>query len=149
MQPRDELGLELLRRSGRLVVKARGSSMLPFLRDGDVAHVRAATGGEVRIGDVVCYEPRPGRLVLHRVVKRSRERVVVKGDALDGVDELPAREILGKVVAVERHGRLTRLDSRVARWVSRVIVVLSPVLPRLLSLGVRVRRLLRRSPWAS
>lgn len=123
--------------------------MLPFLRDGDVAHVRATAGGEVRIGDVVCYEPWPGRLVLHRVVKRAPERVVVKGDALDVVDELPAREILGKVVAIERCGRITWLDSRVARWGSRVIVVLSPVLPRLLPLGLRVRRLFRRGPWVS
>lgn len=135
----DDLAAQLLRRGGRLRIKARGGSMIPFLWDGDVALVTPAAGKEVDVGDVVCYERPPGRLILHRVVARDRDRVVAKGDALAFTEVIDRGQLLGKVVAVERHGRVRRLDTRAARWRNRAIAAISPVLPRLLTLALRLR----------
>ena len=82
MRSGDDLAADLLRRGGPLRIKARGASMVPFLWDGDVVLVVPSTGTEVGVGDVICYETSPGRLFLHRVIERRRERFVAKGDAL-------------------------------------------------------------------
>jgi hypothetical protein len=143
MHPTDELAAEVLRRGMPLRIKARGGSMIPFLWDGDVALVTPTAGAQIGVGDVICYEAPPGRLFLHRVIERQREWFVAKGDALTFPEIIDPPQLLGKVVAIERHGRIRRLDTRVARWRNRAIVVLSPLLSRLLPLAIRVRRIWR------
>ena len=143
MRSVDDLAAQLLRRGDRLRIKARGGSMVPFLRDGDVALVTPTAGSEVGVGDVVCYEMPPGRLYLHRVIARDRDRVVAKGDALPFTEVVERVQLLGTVVAIERHGRVRRLDTRTAQWRNRAIASLSPALPRALALAGRLRRLWR------
>ena len=115
--------------------------MLPFLRDGDLLLVSPVASSEIVVGDVLCYEKSPGRLFLHRVIKRAGEQFVTKGDALDFTDMIFREEVLGKVITVERRGRVRRLDTPWARWRNRAIVFLSPLLPSLLHLAFPVRRL--------
>jgi hypothetical protein len=143
MRSVDDLAAQLLRRGKGLRIKARGGSMVPFLRDGDVALVTPTAGSEVGVGDVVCYEMPPGRLYLHRVIARDRDRVVAKGDALPFTEVVERAQLLGTVVAIERHGRVRRLDTRTAQWRNRAIASLSPALPRALALAGRLRRLWR------
>ena len=122
-------------------IKARGGSMIPFIWDGDVVLVSPAGAAEIRVGDVICYEPAPGRLLLHRVVRRSNGQLVAKGDALPFTERVPQEQVLGKAVAIERGGRLRRLDA--TRWRNRAIALLSPFLSGLLPLAVRMSRLWR------
>jgi signal peptidase I len=138
--PANELAAEVLRQGGSLRIKARGGSMLPFLREGDVALVVPAAGMEIGVGDVICYETAPGRLFVHRVIERKRDRFVAKGDALRVTDVLERRQLVGKVVAIERRGRLTRLDTRASQWSSRAVALLSPLLPPLVSVAIQARR---------
>jgi len=142
VRPVDELAADLLRRGTPLRIKARGGSMTPFVRDGDVALVTPAAG-HVGIGDVICYETPAGKLLLHRLIARDGDRLVAKGDALAFAEILDRTRLLGKVVAVERHGTVKRFDTRVAQWRNRVIAVLSPCVPPLLLLALGVRRLWR------
>jgi hypothetical protein len=143
MRPVDELAVHLLRRGARLRIKARGGSMMPFLWDGDVALVTPTEGKEVGVGDVICYETPPGKLFLHRVIARDRDRFVAKGDALAFTEVIDRAQLLGKVVAVERHGKVRRFDTRTGRWRNRAIASLSPFFPRLLPLALRLRRVWR------
>lgn len=138
--PVEDLAVRLLRRGGRLRIKARGGSMVPFFRDGDVALVSPATGRDVDVGDVICYEAPPGRLCLHRVIARHRERLVAKGDALAFTEVIDRAQLLGRVVAVERHGQIRRLDTRAGRWRNRAIAFISPWLPWLLPAAAPLRR---------
>jgi len=140
MRSVDDLAAQLLRRGKRLRIKARGGSMVPFLRDGDVALVTPTAGSEVGVGDVVCYEMPPGRLYLHRVIARDRDRVVAKGDALGSRELVQFTQLLGKAIGLERQGTVRRLDTRVARWRNRTIAAVSPLLPALLFLALRLRR---------
>src|SRR5712664_4034589 len=100
MAPVDELAVELLRRGGPLRIKARGASMLPFVRDGDIVFVTPTAKG-IDIGDIVCYETAPGRLCLHRLIRRDGDRFVAKGDALSFTEVIEPTQLLGKVVAFE------------------------------------------------
>lgn len=143
MRPVEDLAAQLLRRGGPLRIKARGGSMLPFLWDGDIALVTPAGTADVAVGDVICYETPPGRLFLHRLVERTRDRFVAKGDALTFPDVIDRRQLLGKVIAIERRGRIKRLDTRAAGCRNRAIASLSPFLPPLLPLAIGLRRVWR------
>jgi hypothetical protein len=138
--PHEELAAESLRRGNTVRLRARGGSMLPFLRDGDLLEIRPASGAEVRIGDVICYEPPSGGLCLHRVIAREERGLVTRGDALTYVDTVAAGALLGRVIARERRGRRRDLDTAGARRRGRLIAVLAPATARLLPLARWLRR---------
>lgn len=102
-----DLAAETLRRTGRLRLRAQGSSMLPAICPGDVLRVKRVVLDRVECGDVVLYQ-RDGRFFAHRVVGRRPGTLVTRGDALDRDDEaIDARHYLGRVEALERgRGRL-------------------------------------------
>jgi hypothetical protein len=121
--------------------------MLPFLRHGDVLHVRPLPAAAVRVGDVICYAPAPGRLHLHRVVARDERGFVTRGDALPYVEDVPAASLLGRVIACERAGRVRRLDTTAAARRARVITATAPLLAHALPLArvlARTVRMVRR-----
>lgn len=136
----EDLAARSLRQGNALRVRARGDSMLPFLLHGDVVLIRPVPLDEVRAGDVVCYEPCHGRLLVHRVVERHETRAVVRGDALAWADVVPLSAILGRAVSIERGGQTKRLDTRPARWTSRFAALASPALARLLPAALGLRR---------
>lgn len=109
-----------LGQTGRVRFRARGTSMEPALRDGDLVSVVRAHPDRIGVGDVICYEPEPGRLVLHRVVARGATYFVTRGDALGWVERVPFARVLGQVTAVERRGRLGRIVARLARFTRRL-----------------------------
>lgn len=84
---------------------ARGQSMTPFVRDGDVLTVVPLGSTQPRRGDVVaCIDPaRAAGVVVHRVVSATAAGYVLQGDALqepDGVYRL--EQILGLVREITR-----------------------------------------------
>jgi hypothetical protein len=135
--------VQSLRRGNALRLRARGGSMLPFLRDGDLLRVEPAAVAGLGIGDVICYEPPAGGLCLHRVVAREKRGFVTRGDALAYVETVPDAAVLGVVTAVERRGRVRRLRTPAARWRGRLIARTAPAVARLLPLARSLRRALR------
>jgi hypothetical protein len=91
--------------------EARGSSMYPAVRDGDVVTVAPLAADGPRTGDVVAFvHAATGGVRLHRVVGVAAGRFLVKGDnalASDGAVDRDA--LLGLVVGLERGGRPRRL----------------------------------------
>ena len=87
--------------------EARGTSMAPFIRDGDIVTVRPVRERPLRKGDVVAFaEPSTNKLYVHRIIRASGGRCAIKGDNLpeaDGV--IPSSCIVGVVAKVERGGR--------------------------------------------
>ena len=136
----EDLAASFLRDGHLLRVRARGDSMLPFLHHGDVLHVRPLPAAAVRVGDVICYTPSPGRLHLHRVVARAARGFLTRGDALPYVEDVPAARLLGRVIARERGGRLRRLDTPAAARRARLIVAAAPLVARCLPLARTLRR---------
>ncbi len=128
---------ELLRaaieRGVPLRTRARGFSMSPFIRDGDVLTIAPVDGCALRIGRVVAFvQPRSGRLAVHRVIARVDAGWLVRGDNCpepDGV--VPRADILGALIRVERDGRHTRLglgaEGRLIAWLQRAQVLMRAV----------------------
>lgn len=62
-----------------VTLRVRGNSMRPFL-ESSRDQVLLAPFSTVNVGDVVLAEISPGHFVLHRVIARNGDRLVLKGD---------------------------------------------------------------------
>jgi hypothetical protein len=87
--------------------RAKGFSMTPFIKDGDVITVSPLTGVLPCLGDVVAFtQPETGRLAVHRIVGKKGRYFLLKGDNIySGQDAVPQKNLLGFVKIVERNGK--------------------------------------------
>lgn len=87
---------------------AKGLSMFPFIRDGDVITVSPLNRSLPSIGDVVAFNhPLDKRIVVHRVVGRSTKGyLIIKGDNVKKPDgNILINYVVGRVSKVQRNGR--------------------------------------------
>ena len=92
--------------------RAGGSSMAPFIRDGDVILVSPLRDDSPGVGEVVAFlHPETEKLVVHRVIGRREAGCLIQGDNAEGrtADLVSPRNVLGRVTRVERGGRNVRL----------------------------------------
>ena len=116
-----EMLAELIERSGGMRLRARGTSMRPFISDGDVIHISRRTADELRIGDIAACV-RDNGLVVHRLVGK-RHGLVLKGDALGAPDApLESDSLLGAVTAVETSRGTIDLTRRRARYINLFVM---------------------------
>lgn len=99
----------LLRTHGHYAYTPRGSSMQPYIQDGESIFVAAAEAGEIQPGEVLLYwtpgpTPHDDQLTCHRLVATrrtgGRQRMYTKGDHASGIGRFDDRrhaEVLGKV----------------------------------------------------
>lgn len=116
-----ETAIELWRQSGtEHYISVRGTSMLPFLRDGDQVLVEHNLSN-LRRGDIVVFQ-NDSELITHRVLQVRPEAnegitVLTKGDNRLRPDPLVnGEDIVGRVRAVRRGVREMPLDTRSWRW---------------------------------
>lgn len=126
-----------LQRGAHARLTVSGSSMLPFMRQGDVVEL-APVAAMPQNGALVLLRRDEGTYVLHRVVRVSTDRFWLLGDA-QTVCEGPftQRHIVANIVAAWRGG--TAIVLRPPTW--RLWYWLRPLRPALLRWGARVRRL--------
>ena len=140
----DELCAELLCAGVAVRFTARGPSMVPAIRDGEVVTVEPTRPRDVAFGDVVLYASRRG-LTAHRVVgtlQGPEPAFRARGDAPGSTEELVRGEqLLGRVRQVERRGRATDVAPR--PWTARIALRLG-IRAVLRQLATRARRL-----WAA
>lgn len=122
---------QILSMGSGLRIKAHGWSMYPFIRHGDVIEVEPVEASAVRVGDVVLCRDEGGRFVAHRVVKMGSEgppgTLVTKGDWTPRADPLVyPQQVLGRVVAIERGGKRTTLNTHWQRLIRVLWARISP-----------------------
>jgi signal peptidase I len=104
-----------LERSGRVALLVQGTSMLPWVRPGDIARIRKVSMDAIRCGDVVLF-CRENHLFVHRIVEKggalNAAAFRAKGDAHPTCDGLvEQQELLGRAVRIYRGGRRIDLDA--------------------------------------
>ena len=110
----------------RHTISISGHSMLPMIHDGDRVLVTHGCAG-VRQGDVIVFRLN-GLLVAHRVlhIKGGADgpKFVTKGDSTGQVDpHVSDREIVGRVLAIERGGQHISLETFLWRTLGWSIAV--------------------------
>ncbi|MDR0795871.1 MAG: S24/S26 family peptidase [Tannerella sp.] len=108
----------LLDEGKQVRIPVKGSSMRPFLSDGDAVELIAVNGKSIHWGAIVLayFE---GRMVLHRVVRKKKDNVWLMGDAHSRYRE---KITVGDVWAITgtayRSGKVLKLDSFAQRCAS-------------------------------
>jgi signal peptidase len=139
----EELAVQLLKAGHALRFRARGSSMYPLVRDGDILEVYPVRHALIDVGDVVLYRSPHSGVVVHRVVDlRTHEGnaiLLLKGDSARTTDpQVQESQVLGRVVSIDRWGRRMAPVSRF--WRCRAFLHL-----RLLALARLVYPLVRQA----
>ena len=114
------LSAELLRLGIAVRFKARGNSMRPLVRDGDILLVKPLADTRLRVGDIVLCSHTPERVVVHRVVRRKTgndgDTYLVQSDrSFITTGWVTRATIHGRVVALERGGKIHNLQRPLAR----------------------------------
>ena len=122
--------------------RVRGSSMSPFIQDGDVLTIAPPDYREFGIGDVLAFrDARSRRLAVHRIVAEDNGAWLIRGDnSPEAEGAVPREKIIGIVIGVERDGH----DVRLGLGAERVLIALlqrANALPRAVYLVARTRRI--------
>lgn len=134
---------EVLGREKILRFKAKGESMHPFIRDGDILEITPANGEEVRAGEVIFYRVGEKRMVAHRVTERITENgrlvFVTKGDSnVAGEERVYPEKIMGRVRTIERKGRKIRINEGWNKPMYVFYLKISPFLIKVRRVGGRL-----------
>jgi signal peptidase I len=89
--------------------------MYPAIRDGEIIKVEPVEPSHIKKGDIVLYRMKKG-VIAHRVVHIERRNggppfFVLRGDAFETCDGIvEPRQVIGRVISVERNGRDYKLN---------------------------------------
>lgn len=124
------LSAEVLRLGKSLRFQARGHSMQPLVRDGDILLVKPLGERLPRVGDVVLCVTESSTVLVHRVIRRQLHsegyRYLVQGDKVSQPDGwIPRTQIYGRVAAIEREGSEINIKNPVMRFISAMAVLRS------------------------
>jgi len=128
-----ELSKDIFRKGKSIRFQAKGWSMRPFIRDGDFIVVSPIENSSIKAGDVVFHLTTENKVIVHRVIRKHKKdkdnRIImfIKGDAaFSSPEKVDIKNVLGKVVAVERNGRKKRLDTKLYKVKGLFFAGLSP-----------------------
>ena len=115
-----------LRAGKKVCIHVRGTSMLPFLREGDKVLLLSPDWMPLCKGSIVlaqtCYGHR-----LHRVISMKQNILVLAGDANARLTERIVRsDVTGVVVEAYRNGSPLHINGRSKRVVARLWMVIRP-----------------------
>lgn len=102
--------------------RLKGNSMFPLLRNGkDVVILEKCPVESLKPMDVVLFLYR-GKHVLHRIIRREGERLLIQGDgSIVAKEECTVDDVVGKVVQICRpSGKVLSVDSWQWRITSRL-----------------------------
>ncbi len=104
------LCLSILKLGGSIRFKARGFSMKPSIRDGDIITVVPIPATRLRRGDIALYSGEGGALRAHRVIsitgRGSNKMFKIRGDSFTGsLEDVASHQVLGLVTQTTRDGR--------------------------------------------
>ena len=136
----------VLEKGSRFRFRAGGFSMAPFVRDGDILTVSRLSRSTPGLGDLVAVtNSEADRLLVHRVIARKEDAVLVKGDNLACPDGLVPRDrVLGRVTRIERNARRVRLGLGPERAVIALLARRNRLGPVLGAVRRTLRPILRR-----
>ena len=100
------LMLDTLSKNAKFRFQAKGSSMWPWIKNGDILTIAPLPPSGPRLGDVVPFRNHSNKLVVHRIVGKQRGQYLISADNASSVDGLFHPDALyGRLTAIERNLR--------------------------------------------
>lgn len=128
-----------LKRGQRVRMTVNGSSMLPFIHDGEVVELEPIYLLP-KMGDIVLLRCSEDRYVAHRVTRLEDDTLFLRGDAqLHYEGPFTLRDVLGRVTTAWHNGRPRALDRGLWRLAGLVWIRCTPFGLWLLRLAARIR----------
>lgn len=125
----DIITREVLAQGYKVRVKGRGHSMYPFVRADDELLIDPTEPARLKIGDIIFFRRSRDLYVAHRLIKRlDSNNLITKGDNLDYYDApVPVDQVLGRIISIERNGRIQNMDSLFYKVLNTCWARLSPI----------------------
>lgn len=100
------MNINLVKKHLKSQVKFIGTSMQPFLNEGDYIHISKVNAIEkLKIGNVIAYILNNEKIVVHRIVMISNNCIFTKGDNLEYIDKaIRFENIIGLVTKATKEG---------------------------------------------
>lgn len=105
----------LIRQGRSVTLTARGNSMNPFIADGrDRVVIGPCTEVQLQPGAVVLAETEDNRYVLHRILYRNGNELILSGDGnMDQTERTDISRVIGLMATVIRNGKTYHTDGTV------------------------------------
>lgn len=133
---------EILDRGATATFRVKGYSMRIFLEhERDLVTLKAPIKENLRVGDVVLAEDSPRHYVLHRIIERTGNNLVLKGDGnVRGTETCTIDNVIGIVTHFYRKGRQKSDTVEGWKWrtYSKVWLALSPMRRYILAIYRRI-----------
>ena len=148
-----EMTAELLSRGSSVRFQATGHSMYPAIKDGEMIKVEPVEPSQIKKGDIVLYRMKKG-VIAHRVVHIERRNggtpfFVLRGDTLETCDGIvEPRQVIGRVISVERNGHDHQLNSTRAKLLHNFRIYISVIKRRLAQIPLAKRLYICLKPQA-
>ena len=126
--------------------------MRPLFRTNRDMVILKRPEAEPRKFDVVLYKVSSGRYVLHRIVKVTSDKFIIRGDNTFTLEYVPKDEVLGVLTEFNRKGKRVSADNKLYVLYSRfwnLIYPLRYVSHKVISLLKRIYRKIFRLFWRS
>lgn len=126
----------------RVCFTVSGTSMTPWIiHNRDQVELISAKGLPLKKGDIILFQPFPGKYILHRITKIVPGGYITTGDGnlhRDGWSS--SASVIGKAVAIRRKGKI--IDCHALRWSITfwLWMELFPVRKRILSCWNHMRK---------
>ncbi len=134
-----QLVTQSVREGGKFILTVTGSSMAPTLLHGR-SQVELVAPGKVKPGQILLARRGNGALVLHRLIRREGEKLILNGDAQAWTERVAADRVLAKVSRICRKGRWYRAGTLADRAYCALWGVTRPLRPWLFKLYSKRKR---------
>ncbi len=146
------LASELLKAGYTIRFRAKGTSMHPMIRDGDVVFVAPLKAEQIHKGDVVFFIVGDERALLHRVVNignnSADQKYLIQGDGNSHPDGyISGANILGVMTTLERGEMLIPAEGFIYKNLGKFASLYSRVNPKKVKFYGKLFQVLRRLPF--
>lgn len=108
--------IELVKEGKQVKMNISGSSMNPFLYDGDTIVIRYITLNEVNLGDVVLGKYN-NIYVLHRVIHKKKDCIFIAGDNnLSQIEKIESKDIYALATGLVKSDEIVNLTNKIYRF---------------------------------
>lgn len=123
-----------------VTLSVKGASMSPFIVHlRDKAVLGPFSPDDLKKGDCVLAKVEGGSYVLHRIIRREGDRLILKGDGnIQGCERCRTDDVQAILVSIIRKGREVSTSSLLWRTYSRIWMILDPVRRWLLAVWRRL-----------